>query len=56
MGEFGLHTADGGMEEEGDEVFVSAFCANLLEGRDVGCAILKTNDEQGKVDAKEDEV
>ena len=56
MGEFGFHTADGGMEEESNEMLVSAFCANLFEGRDVGCAIFEANDEQGMISSKEDEV
>ena len=34
--EFILHAADGGANEEGNEVLVSATCTDLLEGSDVG--------------------
>ena len=32
LGEFFFHAVDGGLEEEGDEELVCAFCADLLEG------------------------
>ena len=56
LGEFGLHARDGSLEEEGDEVFVCALCADLLEGGDVGCAIFEADNEQGMIGTKEDEV
>jgi len=56
LGEFVLHAMDSCAEEEGDEVFVSAFCADLLEGCDVGGTVFKANDEQGMIGTEKDEV
>lgn len=56
LGEFGLHARDGGFEEEGNKVFISAICADLLEGGDIGSAIFKADNEQGMIGTKEDEV
>ena len=53
---FVLHATDSCVEEEGDEVLVGAFCADLLEGCDVGGTIFKADDEQGVIGAKQDEV
>ena len=49
LGEFVLHAMDSCAEEEGDEVFVSAFCSDLLEGCDVGGTVFKADDEQGMI-------
>ena len=56
LGEFVLHAMDSCAEEEGDEVFVSAFCSDLLEGCDVGGTVFKANDEQGMIGTEKDEV
>ena len=37
-------------------MLVGAFCSDLLEGRDVGSAVFKTNNEQGVIGSKENEV
>ena len=56
LGEFALHTRDGGFEEESDKVIISSLSANLLEGRDIGCAIFETDNKQRMVGSKKDEV
>ena len=52
--EFVVHAGDGCTEEKGDEVFVGAFSADLLEGRDVGSTVFEADDEQGMVGAKQE--
>ena len=56
LGEFGLHARDGGFEEKGDEMLVCAICADLLQSRDIGSTIFETDNEQGMIGAKENEV
>ena len=46
---FVLHAMDSGAEEEGNQVLVGAFCADLLEDCDVGGAVFKADDEQGMI-------
>ena len=43
--QFTLHTLCGGMEEEGDEMFVGAIASYLAEGIDVGSTVLDIDDE-----------
>lgn len=56
LGEFGLHARDGGFEEECNQMLVCAIYADLLEGRNIGSAIFKADDEQRVIGSKEDEV
>lgn len=56
LGELGLHARDGSFEEEGNQMLVCAFRADLLEGGDVGSTIFEADDEQGMIGTKEDEV
>ena len=56
LGKFGLHARDGSFEEEGNQMLVCSFCADLLEGGDVSCTIFEADDEQGMIGSKEDEV
>ena len=56
LGELGLHSGDGRFEEERNQMLISTFRTNLFEGRDVGCAVFKTDDEQGVIGSKKDEV
>ena len=43
--QFTFHSLCGGMEEEGDEVFVGAIASYLAEGIDVGSTVLDIDDE-----------
>ena len=56
LGELRLHAGDGGFEEESDKVLVCALSTNLLEGRDIGCAIFEADDKQRMVCSKKYEV
>lgn len=49
LGEFGLHARDGCLEKESYKVLVSSFCADLLQGRNIGRTIFEFDDEQGMV-------
>lgn len=53
---FVLHAMDSCVEEEGDEVLVGAFFADLLEGCDVGGTIFKADDEQRMIGPEKNEV
>ena len=54
--DFGLHARDCCLEEESDKVLVCALSTNLLEGRDIGCAIFEADDKQRMVCSKKYEV
>ena len=56
LGEFGFHARDSCFEEEGNQMLVCSFCADLLKGGDVGSTIFEADDEQGMIGTKEDEV
>ena len=45
--QFALHAFYGGAEEEGDEMFVSAFAPYLAKSFDIGCPILNIDDKEG---------
>ena len=49
MWKFALHPLDGGLEEEGDEMLVGAFGADLFEDGDVSTTILQFDDQQGMI-------
>ena len=49
LGKFVLHAMDSDAGKEGNETLVGAFCADLLEGCDVGGSVFESDDEQGMI-------